>query len=297
MAIGTGTALLAGSALSVGGSLLGGLMGGGNNSGAAQAAANQAYLAQQHQAEVNRSDASPWTSAGREAVGELGGLLGWGSLTNPGTNGSLWTFGGDPTGSQRASSTSKYNLFTQQMYGDRPNVSMTFEEDPGYAWRTSEGNKALDRSAASKGALYSGGQLRALTDYNQNAASNEYGNWWNRAQQDYGNRVQGANNYLNLLTGMSGQGASAQAGVNSANSSLTQGMGNSLMAGGNAASAGAQQSGQTWANAIGSAGNNLLTAGLYYGMGSGDGGIDYSTKTTPAAQKAWNSALRRGWWA
>ena len=98
MAIGTGTAMLLGSGLSAAGSLAGGLFGGGNNSGAAQSAANQAYLAAQHQAEVNKSDASPWTSAGREALNELGGLIGWGNLSNPGTNGSLWTYGGDPTG-------------------------------------------------------------------------------------------------------------------------------------------------------------------------------------------------------
>jgi hypothetical protein len=296
MAISTGTALLAGAGLSAGTSLLKGFMGGGDNSGAATSASNQAFLANQHQGIVNRSDASPWTSAGREAVGELGGLLGWGSLTNPGVNASLWTFGGDPTGTQRASSTAKYNLFTNQMYGDRPQVSMTFQEDPGYAWRTSEGNKALDRSASAKGAMYSGGQMKALTNYNQNAASNEYGNWWTRANQDYGNRVQQANNYINLLSGISGQGANMQSGVNSANSGLTQGGGSMLMAGGNAASAGAQNANNQMWNGITSAGNNLLTAGLYYGMGSGGDGFDYASKTTPAAQNAWSRAMKEGYW-
>jgi hypothetical protein len=289
MAIGTGTALLAGSALSAAGSLAGGLFGGGNNSGASTAASNQAFLANQHQGIVNRSDASPWTSAGREAVGELGGLLGWGSLTNPGVNASLWTFGGDPTGQQRASSTAKYNLFTQQMYGDLPNfqVSDTFQTDPGYEFRLGEGSKALDRSAAAKGGLYSGGQLRALTDYNQNFATNEYGNWWNRhaqsEQKNYDNRVGQANNYINLLTGMSGTGANVQSGVNSANSGLTQSGGSMLMAGGNAATQGANQSQNAWTNAIGSAGNNLLTAGLYYGMYGGG-----STPTLPAGANSSN---------
>lgn len=272
MAIGTGTAMLIGSGLSAAGSLAGGLFGGGNNSGAAQSAANQAYLAAQHQAEVNKSDASPWTSAGREALNELGGLIGWGNLSNPGTNGSLWTYGGDPTGQFRNSANSKLSLFKNNLYG----VGDKFEADPGYAWRVSEGNKALDRSAAAKGGLYSGGQLKALTDYNSNVASNEYGNWWNR-------NASATDRYINLLSGISGSGANMQSGVNSANTGLTSQQGNYLMAGGNAAMAGANAADARLWGGINSAAQNLLTGGLYYGMYGGGG-------TKPTLSEGQNSS-------
>lgn len=52
--------------------------------------------------------------------------------------------------------------------------------DPGYKFRVAEGNKALDRSAASRGQLLSGGQIRAATDLNQNLATNESNNVFNR---------------------------------------------------------------------------------------------------------------------
>lgn len=57
------------------------------------------------------------------------------------------------------------------------------ETDPGYQFRLAEGNKALERSAAAKGILQSGGTLKALTKYGQDAASQEYANAWDRAMQ------------------------------------------------------------------------------------------------------------------
>ena len=286
MAIGTSTALLGGAALSAGGSLLGGLMGGGGGSGQMWGAANQAYLNNQHQAEVTRSDASPWTSSGKEALNELGGLIGWGSLSNPGTNGSLWTYGGDPTGGMRAAANSKLELFKNNLYGTKG----TFEADPGYAWRVAEGNKALDRSAAAKGGLYSGGQLKALTNWNQDYATNEYGNWWQRNKA-------ATDNYLNLLTGMSGQGANVQSGVNSNNTSLAQGQGNYLMNAGQYGSQSADNASRALASGIGAAGNNLLTAGLYMGMpgwGGGTGG-GYSSDSPAASVGPRGSTPFWGW--
>ena len=51
-----------------------------------------------------------------------------------------------------------------------------FEADPGYAFRMSEGVKALERSAASRGILQSGGTLKDITRFGQDAASQEYQN-------------------------------------------------------------------------------------------------------------------------
>lgn len=55
-----------------------------------------------------------------------------------------------------------------------------FEADPGYEFRLQEGNKAFDRSAASRGMLLSGAQLKSLSRYNQDVASDEYQNAFNR---------------------------------------------------------------------------------------------------------------------
>jgi hypothetical protein len=55
-----------------------------------------------------------------------------------------------------------------------------FNADPGYQFRMSEGLKALERSAASRGILQSGGTLKDITRFGQDAASQEYQNAFQR---------------------------------------------------------------------------------------------------------------------
>jgi hypothetical protein len=57
--------------------------------------------------------------------------------------------------------------------------------DPGYGFRLSEGLKALERSAAARGGLLSGGTGKALTRYGQEMASQEFGNAFNRSLTQY----------------------------------------------------------------------------------------------------------------
>jgi hypothetical protein len=57
-----------------------------------------------------------------------------------------------------------------------------FQADPGYAFRLSEGMKALDRTAAARGGLLSGAALKGASRYGQDYASNEYTNAFNRYQ-------------------------------------------------------------------------------------------------------------------
>jgi len=87
-----------------------------------------------------------------------------------------------------------------------------FQADPGYAFRMSEGLKALDRQAAARGGLISGGALKAAQGYGQDLASQEYLNAFNRFQT---NRT----NLLNPLQSIAGAGQTAtntlsQAGQN-----------------------------------------------------------------------------------
>jgi hypothetical protein len=62
-----------------------------------------------------------------------------------------------------------------------PEAQMNFlQMDPGYAFRMSEGLKALERSAAARAGLQSGAALKAAQRYGQDLASQEYGAAYNR---------------------------------------------------------------------------------------------------------------------
>jgi len=77
-----------------------------------------------------------------------------------------------------------------------------FEQDPGYAFRQSEGMKALERSASARGNLLSGGTLKGIQRFGQDLASQEYGNAFNRYQIERSAR-------LNPLQSLMGSGQSA----------------------------------------------------------------------------------------
>ena len=77
-----------------------------------------------------------------------------------------------------------------------------FQADPGYAFRQSEGLKAIDNSAAARGSALSGATLKALTKYGQDYASNEYQNSYNRWNNDVSNR-------FNRISGVAGTGQQA----------------------------------------------------------------------------------------
>jgi len=62
--------------------------------------------------------------------------------------------------------------------------------DPGYQFRLRSGREALERGAAARGTLRTGGTLRDIMDYGQNFAAQEYGNIYNRALQDYNTKYQ-----------------------------------------------------------------------------------------------------------
>jgi hypothetical protein len=55
---------------------------------------------------------------------------------------------------------------------NRPTVQDAFNE-PGYQFRLQSGSDALQRSAAAKGLLRTGGTLKSIDEYGQNFASNE----------------------------------------------------------------------------------------------------------------------------
>lgn len=60
-------------------------------------------------------------------------------------------------------------------------TAVTMENDPGYQFRLEQAKKALERSAAARGTLLTGGTAKALGRYMQDYASGEFQNVYNRA--------------------------------------------------------------------------------------------------------------------
>ena len=108
------------------------------------------------------------------------------------------------------------------------NFSMgDFSADPGYQFRLQQGEQALNRGAAAAGRFDSGRALKDLISFNSGNASQEYGNAYNRFNNDNTTRY----NRLASLAGV-GQQATNQTGA----------------------------FGQSYANSV--AGNNINAAGV-----------------------------------
>ena len=133
-----------------------------------------------------------------------------------------------------------------------------FEADPGYAFRLSEGMKALERSAASRGRLLSGETLKGIQRYGQESASQEYGNAYNRF---YAMR----NAQLNPLQSITGQGQTSANTLTNAAGDLGKGLASAYMSMGNAQAAGATGAGQARASGY-VGGANALTGALQSGI-------------------------------
>jgi hypothetical protein len=164
---------------------------------------------------------------------------------------------------------------------DYKNFGMSeFQADPGYSFRMSEGMKSLERSAAARGGLLSGGTLKNIQRFGQDLASQEYQNAFNR----YGIERERRLNPLQSLAGV-GQTTSQQLGA--AGTQMAGNVGN-LMTSGAAARASGYVGG---ANAL----TGALNTGLNYYQGqqylnrlapqatSSAAAPSYSYQSTPVA--------------
>jgi len=162
-------------------------------------------------------------------------------------------------------------------------TAATEQNDPGYQFRLQQGQQALENSAAARGGLLSGNTGEALTQYGQNYASNEYGNVYNRAMNDYNTNVIAPYNRLSALAGIGqqAQASSAQQGQAAANNvmgidmSAGQQQGNSLLQAGAARASGYASQGNIWGNALSGAtnsiGNGILLSSLMGNRGAPKG--------------------------
>jgi hypothetical protein len=114
-------------------------------------------------------------------------------------------------------------------YADNPAFKFGAEDftaSPSYQFRQQEGVNSLDMSASSRGKLLSGAQDKAITNYGQNLASEEYGNAYNQALQNYNTNQNTQLNIANIGRGAAGQ-------TQSAIQSNSQGVSNALLQNGN----------------------------------------------------------------
>lgn len=246
----------------------------GNAANAQSAAAQQAAAYQKQQAENStgfqnaewnqaQNNIAPWLGAGRAALGELSGLT-----STPG-QGLLAGFDKQfqaPTGA-------------------------TEQNDPGYQFRLQQGMSALNNSAAAKGNLLSGNVLQAQQKFGQDYASNEYGNVYNRAMQDYMNQFNIFNsnqsNQRNRLAGLAGAGQNAATtlgglGQNAANNIAGINMEAGKLVGqdytnaGNAQGTGYINSGNAWSQGLSGAANGA-SQGIMLNQLGGGGGFNWGS--------------------
>ncbi|AYA04628.1 DNA transfer protein p32 [Acinetobacter sp. WCHAc010034] len=196
---------------------------------AAKAQANSADQASQVQWDMynqTRQDLSPYSDAGKSALQQLMSKMGEGGYFNQ-------TYTG------------------QDVYND-----------PSYQFRLNQGLGGVQQGAAAQGGLLSGATQKALNNYAQNFASQEYSNAYNRFNADQTNQY----NRLANLAGM-GQNAAAQTG--NAGLQTGQAVANNTMAGANAQAAGAVANANNWNNYASQLGS-MATA---YAMNKNSGAI------------------------
>lgn len=204
---------------------------------------NMAALAYQKQKDTQqRSDLMPWMTAGSGAITQLYSDLKGGAYPD-------WT--------------GKFQAPT----------GLTEQNDPGFQARLKLGEDAVEKGAAARGGLLTGGTARAMNQYAQDYASNEYGNvyarQWNEYMQRYNESMNNNTNRFNRFASIAGTGQTAattsgqlgqQSAGNVANiySGDAAQTGQAYMAAGNARASGYINQANAWNGAINGGMNSLL---------------------------------------
>lgn len=197
---------------------------------AQKSAANAAAASQERMFERQVELQEPFRQAGLTAQDEILNLLGLSEDRGPGYGSLAQPFG-----------------------------AKQFQADPGYAFRQAEGMKALERSAAARGNLLSGGTLKGIQRFGQDLASQEYQNAFNRYQVERAAR-------LNPLQSLMGAGQSSANVLTGAAGQLGQGLAQSEMAAGQARASGYVGTANALNQAIGGVTNYMVQKPLYESM-------------------------------
>lgn len=201
----------------------------------------------------------------------------------------LLGIGGDPNAADYGSAAKDFGEaeptftpWTKEAPQWRDYTGADLEQDRGYQFRLSEGQKLLERTRAGKGGYFSGATGKALTRYGQDYASGEFDKGFGRHVQgyqarvgdytgEYGrylddrrlrsseysdryNRFQSArSNKLNPYLSLYGSGQTSANTVGSAAANYGNQAAQNITAGGNARAAGAVGQANAWSGALGSA--------------------------------------------
>ena len=275
------TALIMGGATLVGGAMSASATRSAANTQAQASQAAQDAQKQMYERQVQLNE--PFRQAGIASQNRLMTLLGIKSPTPTSGGGSGGVFGGvgipDYVRNQitGGSSTNGSEFVTDPNSPDfgkyaRDFGMSDFETDPGYAFRLSEGMKALDRTAAARGGLLSGATLKAVQRYGQDLASQEYQNAYNRYQTNRANQ-------LNPLMGYAtGPGLSATAASSGAAQNFGTQTGQNLQNAASARASGYIGGANALNQALGNAGNIYSNYGrnqMFANMFGNQGNVSY----------------------
>ena len=290
MAIGLGTAILGSALIGGAASAVGGATQASAATNAANAQVSAANYATDVQAEIARENAArlePFRQLGTAAINPLADLLGLDyqyssapegpSRTVPGQNafnqygaanyGNAGRFASRTDGANYRyyDNTGRIPQNTAPQQGGQnasaaatvpieqrtTNAFETLMNRPGYEFRFNEGNRALDASAASRGMIGSGSNIKAAIRYGQDYGSNEY------------------TNEINRLLAVMGGGQVATNQTNAGQAAFAQQAGNNAQAAGNARASGYVNRGNAISGAINGVTNNFLTGAGAYGQSQG----------------------------
>lgn len=147
------------------------------------------------------------------------------------------------------------------------------QNTPEYQFQLQQGTQALERSAAARGGLMTGGTLKGITQYGQGLASTAYQQAYNNAMNTFQTNHNNTLGGLLALTGV-GQNAAGQSsnilmgGATSQANIGMQGMqiaGQALTGGSNAQAQGTINSGNAWSQGLGGVTNSITGAmGMNY---------------------------------
>ena len=232
MAIGTTAAIIGGSALLGAGSSI---IAGNKAAKAQKKGAQQAADTERYFFDTARKDQAPYREVGYGALGKLAQMYGVEPETAGG--GTDWQkyISSQPDVAadyklhsdmspeeygqwHYAQDGSRRDLAPYQSGGSSGGVADYggFEASPGYQFRMDEGQKAIERSAASRGLFNSGASVKALTRFAQGTASEEF------------------DKYANALRSMAGIGQTATNATQQAGSQAAGGISRAFTDAGNA---------------------------------------------------------------
>lgn len=116
-------------------------------------------------------------------------------------------------------------------------------QDPGYWFRVQQGTQGLRNAASADSGALSGAALKDLLTFNQDMASQEYGNAFNRYQTQQGN-------IFSRLFSLTQLGQNAAAGVGASGTNLAGNAGQFLSNAGSATGAGIVGAGNAASNGL-----------------------------------------------